>query len=1599
MPADKMAIKSLLMLPESMIQYTRMFQHNTSIMNRANLHHTRAYPFMFLNKRTDCEHVLVDDYTKEVVYDPDEFTYQKNQDQTKDRDQSKINYIGPHSITLFEPASENNSFTKYLFSVLPKTKTVLEWTRRELERKQAHLYSVYDIIQQLEPFLIYDSDITYSQYNAIRYYIKQSVPRLKQVLAENTQKYKKYADQSYSTEMPEPLLIRLLLEKKDLLNQFMTVYRIPAQQNKKGKKSHEILQHVRLVDGGNVYAKLLATLMSVLVTPNAFVPLEDIPTAEHSQIADACENRILAKKYSSLFDLEKDNGTEAVFFDKELDDLRYDLLTRYAKEQTEMSEEKFVPYFAENLVQKHGIPRDNAETYALQIIEGKRRVKEGQYALLEITPKLRSEIDEGSLTSEEKKEIESEAEIRTQTDYYIRKKTEWIKDDSIDNVMFMDDKQLFCNWTDLKNKNMNKTKNKNKETNPQNENAEKRKVLQEAEQRRILKEFDRRYDKNREVFEKELGNDLLRSVIRLVGLQRIRHIQSHYANDLAYEMGKQRAMTVSENTEIVVSPYLELKRAIVDDADFVEKQKNIVRFVDQFCREPMLDLGEDIYWKYCKQSNTKLMPAYLYTLAHEFNAFGQHQYLAKMNQIIALQGFQDGNAIYDKHSNEFIRFIDGVAEEGYTEDGFRIITNAVMEDDVETKLLQRFKDGNATVKMNDANAFVFETKMHQELHQIFATFSRHFAKFDPDRINDIRRISFAICEKEIISESLYEKQVQKQVAKGKKPMSYENMRNQQMVLIVVSVTFTFMQTAIPSFNKSRTMPSCVFSLDGFPLTGEQDTQGVKYIACVLKKLATDNAPWNTVYKKKDSWFVERLTETLKIVAAWPNIEYMYEKKRDYLQNHPEESIPAEYRVEKWKHFLPPIVKTDANRHISPVSASFINEFWGMAQKGQMGQTAVVSTIRSKLANYGYCIIEYIQSVVKSKELLMKTMSNIPFMQNACCNDSAIHHPILYFANQEGGEVLANYIKISAKLSEEVYRIQLISHPRTLAYKMVHRHSPRLVADETHLIYSAIIHYCKLDRGEIPAEFHGFFSEVPVGYNATMSLASKIAFLQQQRTFTENDLVQLMTIVRRKNQQNPLLETSKSLNDLHFLRFQNVLAIEKTMLGIDPVLVDHLRKLISITTEMSPVDRESDSESEKEKNKDSEKEKEIGSLRDYLYDKNSKLFSQIVAFLYEYGNLKDKDMEEMATFLARMDIWRIDETANQPQPNDGKPSSLSNSSGRVLQFMKNMVFDLTHYLPGIVVHHMKSGETLNYYSTESDNKKPINRRIHSYWALSMADKMALQKIIDMHYKQLYSFTTEDNDMTDFFTNIREHLIHLNLFMEELPHTAPFDTELLYMLSTNMVYSAMVLYIENVNPIRKTSQKKEQESSVGYDEEFEFEEEVYYEPVDEDEIRAMNENLAKLLQVFLNIHRNNKKYLDYHYTSIVKQIVKDNESEKERVMGRLEHMEKQERRAENLAKKYKLGVWSVGQQKGIFVYDKATSDRERAENLQQGIHDLPYDELSAIPEEGVVEEMDVEQMREEQEAEWDREQEEEMNAFPTTEGYMDGAYYSEDEDNEF
>ena len=124
--------------------------------------------------------------------------------------------------------------------------------------------------------------------------------------------------------------------------------------------------------------------------------------------------------------MQKDDNVDSIFFDTDLDDTPYDIIKKYEDQQKLLSPDKFIDFLAENLIQRHKYPKENAVELAKDIIAKKKLVLNGHYAILEIKPQLNSNVDESNLTENDMERIENESNIRKKVVYYRRLKNNWI---------------------------------------------------------------------------------------------------------------------------------------------------------------------------------------------------------------------------------------------------------------------------------------------------------------------------------------------------------------------------------------------------------------------------------------------------------------------------------------------------------------------------------------------------------------------------------------------------------------------------------------------------------------------------------------------------------------------------------------------------------------------------------------------------------------------------------------------------------------------------------------------------------------------------------------------------------------------------------------------------------------------------------------------------------------------------------------------------------------------------------------------------------------------------------------------------------------------
>ena len=146
--------------------------------------------------------------------------------------------------------------------------------------------------------------------------------------------------------------------------------------------------------------------------------------------------------------------------------------------------------------------------------------------------------------------------------------------------------------------------------------------------------------------------------------------------------------------------------------------------------------------------------------------------------------------------------------------------------------------------------------------------------------------------------------------------------------------------------------------------------------------------------------------------------------------------------------------------------------------------------------------------------------------------------------------------------------------------------------------------------------------------------------------------------------------------------------------------------------------------------------------------------------------------------------------------------------------------------------------------------------------------------------------------------------------------------------------------------------------------------------------------------LNIVRKEKNVIDLNSQMVKEKINRSKDKEKQGIISYLGNMSIEERKIEDMFKKHKLERWNIGQQKGIFQYDKDTYDRERNELVGQIFTEQPE-----MLGESNNESLDIYDIEKRDEYEPGDDYNRETYDFQDLgEDYMDGDFYPEDRDED-
>ena len=803
---------------------------------------------------------------------------------------------------------------------------------------------------------------------------------------------------------------------------------------------------------------------------------KDILKGDLDELQSTCEKYVLSKKYNSLQSLENDNN-KLVYFDAIYDNTFYSIINDYKNERENMDRKQFIDFIANKLMGQLSLTKQKAYREALAIVDEKREIIDGDYALLSDKASKKNYI-------------------------YIRNANVWTLEPKFENNFIIETNQIFCNT--------NKECISIDEKCMTNEEAKKANINKDVDE--ILKNFENKYDLSIEDIKGKINTNYENSKKRIAKIELLNRAAREKTSTYLISLEE-----VQEN-KVLASPYEKLRDALLQQKDLTYKYACINKFCINFTRNAIKD--ESPHWLYCNQSGVRLIPSFFLRLANVF--INKMDYSRELDSICAERGTisDDNNFWVDKYSGYIIKTIAFDTEEGYDEKGFKLYTRATVEEDYNININVNATLESQIQEQEKINLKSLNPNIGVILNILKAMSSSMGINISHNHellINNVITIQNANIPSQQQYEQFILRATQKE-GKVKAMPTYKEAFNSSLLLLTLAFLVYCVQINIPSLQSKKTFPGCIKSFKGYPLDGEQDKTSIAYIACVANKLKSSIDPWSSLLKMSESTIMKKM-EALIEKYIIPNKELVVHlnKKREYLlsEDAVKDAIPEYLSIVTWHTFNPPLNDITINSEsVQPLDDTFKTILYETYSRGSINN--IKETLEAKAIYTSYYIIEKIQNIVKKNSPLLKNSNDNPFLENACCNSSK--NTIGYFMGEDKSiatynNYVALYNNILASIDLLTYAPQLYDPKNTKQKRMSNE-----VAFSEELVYKAFIHFCNFNN-QVPLddELRGLCLDKPAKFDNSKSINEIIAALKEEgKVYNFASFVELLHIISKRN---------------------------------------------------------------------------------------------------------------------------------------------------------------------------------------------------------------------------------------------------------------------------------------------------------------------------------------------------------------------------------------------------------------------------------------------------------------------------------------------------
>lgn len=1469
---DSLYLKGFFTLPSPVIKYSKINLPKTNILRKAALNNVNFSYFKFLNELTN--------FKKSTLLENKEETPKKKN--KKDIDYfKKAKYVDFEELRRYEDRDDDNEvYNNYLDKLVPKTRRLFNLYKSNIKSG----VNFHKVVEALEPFLIYQDDITFNQYHEIMDFIFKEISNVNRNIVINKDKYTQYLTSlehfDQHTILPS-LISDYYFGDTDILSQ-------DGYNLNKESSTDLSLKKIIDIDCGRTYLAAMASSQISFAQPTDIenTIMEEIDAtkmATEMGSSKECEPIVLAKKYNDIEELERDSREDIeVFFDRKYDDTPYDIGHSWREEYANIEDEpdQQIEKLTDFLMKNNGVQQEKAIRDANAMILGSKMVVDGDFAILDL----------GDMDYK----------------YYIRENNKWKLDKSKEGQPI--DTLNFCNLKD----NCIKI---NKQCVGLDESKQ---ILRQNFISELTGKLEEQIRVSMSEIKINIEQDLARSFEKI---RRLKNLKTRTAIERDFVQLKIASQLDIE--DIIISPYAVLRDTILSQNDLVTKFNNVKLFIEKFCRDnDGSNTDESPFWYYCVDTNIKLLPTFYYTLAE---AFSQGVYPQVLEQICNERGqiSDDNDKVIDKYSGYIIKFIEFDDSEGYDEGGYKIVSREIMLENID---VQSFTSSSA---VKDSR-FDYKTELAKDVKKFLEAFDKKFQIDSETEHAFMIRLTIDSLNKNLMDKTKYDELVERKKKKGKKVKPYTYKHDEVLLKSISAAYIIGVQCAIPNIVSDVSFSICIKSFNGFPLNGNSDLGFLNYFNCVLLHLrrGTDR-PWMVLPKANKNNFQDKIDKlntdlhqfmTEKVL----NIDYVVEKlqqKRSWnMENKEIEFLPDQFDVQLWDEYLPPlkVVKVDDLQNIGD---NFENLLKRDIEGSSVEQFLRLWQLYGNIVKNSFSIFESVQKAIDNEPMLLATMNNIPFLENACCNEGEAS-TYFYFTNKEKSiEKYNERIKVTSELFEKYTKIIM---PPLLNFtsdtKIVF---PKLDVDfNESVIYLAFIKYCKFNTGVVLDEdLQRLCVKNSASFRSSDSLERKIDIMKSEGlNYSKDTLKALIHNISRKNLINFNIDPAIITEKIHLESVIEYLKDKRELNLVHPELLDMLNDL---------VDRFSISHKKEE---DTFNERFTRTITQW----NEEMAQMITEKLHEHGELKRNLKDLILNYSTQVEKmtkkaqkrteryilhWKL--VGEEVYMYQSDETSLN-----ISKLLNQMTKDILTSYPNIILNKVKKFTVPAHWKLSQRHVSDVNKimeRDYEYFKKYYGNKnvKAVLNYVVRHQEDLLMIM----DAIPFFSKI----------MSEESKDSIFNGEMVKHLSLYLFLSSIMIYLR------------------AFDSELEFEYEedemktsMMEAPRDELVIRGEKEQLEKescnLLSNYLKIVESYKKMLNITPEEVTKNVLKSKEKEKAKITANFRDLADDERKVENIMKNHSLGDWSIGQTRAIFEYDENQYDKEREElektaliELKMGVRD--------------------------------------------------------------